>query len=73
MREMLVDNGVLPAVDASKLRIAPQQGEDLGARLQSAFAEAFAAEYDHVVVVGSDQPIIPAEYLTEAFCCTATV
>jgi rSAM/selenodomain-associated transferase 1 len=43
-----------------------QRGETLGARLAAVFAELFAAGASGVVVINSDSPAIPAEYLEEA-------
>jgi rSAM/selenodomain-associated transferase 1 len=45
----------------------PQHGGGLGERLRTAFDEAFAAGFDHVVVVGSDLPDLSAEHLRAAF------
>lgn len=67
MRELFVNNHTLSESAASELRILPQRGQDLGERLQNAFAESFAAGFHRVVAVGSDQPFIPTEYVLEAF------
>jgi rSAM/selenodomain-associated transferase 1 len=44
-----------------------QRGDHLGARLGSAFADLFAAGASSVVIVGSDSPALPAEYVGQAF------
>jgi uncharacterized protein len=44
----------------------PQCGENLGERMENAFAEAFAAGFDRVVIVGSDLPGLSADLLREA-------
>ena len=44
-----------------------QQGGDLGERLAGVFADLFAAGAGAVVVVGSDSPALPPEYLEQAF------
>ena len=44
-----------------------QQGGGLGERLAGVFADLFAAGAGAVVVVGSDSPALPSEYLEQAF------
>ena len=44
-----------------------QQGEDLGARMLSTFARQFSAGYEKVVIIGSDSPTLPLEYIEQAF------
>ncbi|MEZ4219127.1 MAG: TIGR04282 family arsenosugar biosynthesis glycosyltransferase [Myxococcota bacterium] len=44
-----------------------QRGRDLGARMQTAIAEAAAAGCERVVLRGSDSPALPAARLAEAF------
>lgn len=49
-----------------------QQGPDLGARIQHAFEETFAAGYTRVVLIGSDlYELYPAD-LEAAFACLET-
>jgi hypothetical protein len=45
----------------------PQSGRDLGLRMKNAFSQAFNEGFDSVVVIGSDTPDLPAEYLELAF------
>jgi rSAM/selenodomain-associated transferase 1 len=45
----------------------PQAEGDLGARMQDAFARAFAAGAERVVIVGSDLPALSAALLRRAF------
>jgi rSAM/selenodomain-associated transferase 1 len=45
----------------------PQAEGDLGARMEDAFARAFAAGAERVVIVGSDLPDVSAELLRRAF------
>lgn len=52
-----------PSVFSKKL----QQGKSLGARMQFAFEEAFAAGYKEVLIIGSDCPDITPEIIEEAF------
>lgn len=44
-----------------------QRGSDLGARMCNAFAECFAEGLPLVVIVGSDIPDLPKEFIREAF------
>jgi rSAM/selenodomain-associated transferase 1 len=45
----------------------PQRGVGLGERLAGVFTDLFAAGAGAVVVVNSDSPALPAEYLEQAF------
>ncbi len=47
--------------------VRAQQGEGLGARMQQAFLDGFAAGYERLVIVGTDHPTLPTAYLEEAF------
>lgn len=47
--------------------LIPQQGVDLGERLESSFRVLFQQGYDRVAAVSTDSPDLPAEYLKEAF------
>jgi uncharacterized protein len=44
-----------------------QRGEDLGARMHNIVADIAAKDYRHVVIVGSDLPVFPSNFLEEAF------
>lgn len=48
-------------------RLVPQEGLDLGARLEHTFRVLFAQGYDRVAAVSTDSPDLPPEYLREAF------
>lgn len=48
-------------------RYLPQADADLGARMQDAFARAFADGAERVVIVGSDLPEVSAPLLRRAF------
>lgn len=52
---------------AGRLQLVPQEGADLGARLENAFRVLFQQGYDRVAAVSTDSPDLPAEYLQEAF------
>jgi len=45
----------------------PQQGEDLGERMKNCFMEALAMNFKRVVLIGSDIPDLPLEFIEEAF------
>ncbi|MBG3875796.1 glycosyltransferase [Desulfovibrio oxamicus] len=44
----------------------PQQGDDLGERMRTALADAYAAGYERAVVLGSDIPDFPHELAQKA-------
>nr|MBA2335161.1 TIGR04282 family arsenosugar biosynthesis glycosyltransferase [Blastocatellia bacterium] len=44
----------------------PQRGSDLGLRLDAAIAEAFEMGFWPVIVIGTDSPTLPPEYLAQA-------
>ena len=48
--------------------LVPQQGADLGARMATAFDEAFGRGARRVAVIGSDVPWVCREIVREAFC-----
>ncbi len=52
---------------APDFNLWPQQGDDLGARLDNLLAAALAAGAGQAVVMDSDSPTLPASILTEAF------
>ncbi len=45
----------------------PQTGEDLGERMKNAFVEAISMNFKRVVLIGSDIPDLPLEFIEEAF------
>jgi len=45
----------------------PQRGESLGERMKNGFIEAFAMNFKRVVIIGSDIPDFPLEFIEEAF------
>ena len=45
----------------------PQQGGHLGERMKNAFIEALAMNFKRVVLIGSDIPNLPLEFIEEAF------
>ncbi len=47
--------------------LVPQEGSDLGARLENTFRTLFRQGYHRVAAVSTDSPDLPPEYLREAF------
>ena len=45
----------------------PQKGEDLGERMKNGFIDAFAMNFKRVVLIGSDIPDLPLEFIEKAF------
>ena len=52
---------------APDFALHPQQGDDLGARLDNLLSAALAAGARHAVVMDSDSPTLPASYLADAY------
>jgi rSAM/selenodomain-associated transferase 1 len=44
-----------------------QQGKDLGERMEKAFRVLFSKDYKKIVLIGSDIPTVPFEYIQQAF------
>jgi uncharacterized protein len=51
----------------ARVRVLPQRGADLGARMEGAFRKCFAMGYREVVVIGTDTPWMGAERVRRAF------
>jgi hypothetical protein len=47
--------------------LRPQVGADLGARLDHALTQCLSDGFAHAVIMDSDSPTLPAEYLAQAF------
>jgi rSAM/selenodomain-associated transferase 1 len=45
----------------------PQTGENLGERMKNGFVEAISMSFKRVVLIGSDIPDLPLEFIEEAF------
>ncbi len=45
----------------------PQIGENLGEKMKNAFVEAFSMNFKRVLLIGSDIPDLPLEFIDEAF------
>lgn len=53
---------------APGLPLLPQHESCLGGRLEAAFAALSALGYENRVVIGTDAPDLPLEFIEEAFC-----
>lgn len=45
----------------------PQQGNDLGQRMENSFRQAFRYGFEKAVLIGSDLPGLPSHFLVKAF------
>lgn len=62
------DAGELPDdLKSGSFRVVPQEGRELGERLTRLFEQGFAANYDQIVIVGSDTPHLPPAFLVDAW------
>ncbi len=51
----------------SEFKHFPQKGDNLGSRLSNAFDYVFSQESNKVIVLGSDSPTLPTDFVNEAF------
>jgi rSAM/selenodomain-associated transferase 1 len=51
----------------ARVRVLPQRGADLGARMENAFRKCFRTGYREVAVIGTDTPWMGTERLRRAF------
>ena len=58
---------VPPALVPDGISLHAQRGDGLGARMLSAFVEAFVAGYERAVVLGADHPTLPLAFVERAF------
>jgi hypothetical protein len=58
---------VFAQLTRGRFGLVPQEGADLGARLENTFRELFGRGYDRVAAVSTDSPDLPPEILREAF------
>jgi len=52
--------------DECALEIFSQVGNDLGEKMANAFQARFAEGYERVVIIGSDSPSLPVDYIEQA-------
>ena len=50
----------------------PQQGDDLGQRMRNGFINMFDKNCQRVIIIGSDSPDLPGEFIDEAFSSLKT-
>jgi len=50
----------------SSYRYVPQKGNDLGERMKNSFSHAFAEGFRRVILIGSDSPDLPGDFLSTA-------
>lgn len=56
-----------PAWLPAGIEVCVQRGEGLGARMQQAFLESFAAGATRLVIIGTDHPTLPLAFVEAAF------
>lgn len=47
--------------------LTPQKGQGLGQRMKNAFLHAFENDFNRVIIIGSDSPDLPSEFIDQAF------
>ena len=52
---------------APDFELVPQNGHDLGSRLDHALTDYLSKGYERVVIMDSDSPTLPSAYLSQAF------
>jgi rSAM/selenodomain-associated transferase 1 len=50
----------------------PQKGDNLGQRMKRSFIDAFANNFEQAIIIGSDSPDLPLDYINEAFSSLKT-
>ena len=55
------------ALAPSAYHLSPQQGDDLGARMASAFGAMRRAGYKNIILIGGDLAPVPRDYFAAAF------
>lgn len=50
-----------------QLKLMDQQGSNLGERMQNAMAEVHRQGFDRMVIIGTDSPTLPMEFIQQAF------
>lgn len=53
--------------DELGIRLLAQQGQDLGERMKNAMGLLLKDGFDRVVIIGSDSPTLPVEYIVDGF------
>ena len=58
---------LMEQIGPSCFHLFPQQGDDLGARMDAVFERLFQIGHKSIVLVGGDLPPIPLRFFTEAY------
>ncbi len=61
----------MSAVVGEKYVLVSQQGRDLGERMGHVFIQLFAEAFQEIIMIGTDAPDLPAEFVVEAFSALA--
>lgn len=61
------DPFLLEIADKYKMVSFNQRGDDLGEKIVNAFRDIFKKGYSRVILIGSDSPTIPKEFIRRAF------
>ncbi len=61
------DPFLIEVAEKSSMKTFNQRGADLGQKLNNAFKDLFKKGYSEVVIIGSDSPTIPNDYIKKAF------
>ena len=61
----------MSAVVGEKYVLVPQRGRDLGERMGQVFIQLFAEAFQEIIMIGTDAPDLPAEFVVEAFSALA--
>ncbi len=61
------ERGYFAKFENNKFTLLAQKGENLGEKMFNAFQFAFANNSDAVVMIGTDSPTFPAEFINRAF------
>jgi rSAM/selenodomain-associated transferase 1 len=59
--------GEFARLTSGRFQLVPQEGADLGARLENTFRVLFQQGYERVAAVSTDSPDLPVHYLIDAF------
>jgi uncharacterized protein len=59
--------GLMEQLAPPCFQLLPQEGEDLGARMQGVFSALFALGHSHLLLIGGDLPPVPMSFFEEAY------
>ncbi len=64
---LYITGALPPNIPLCGATIRSQCGDELGARMQHAFSETSAEGYQQIVIIGTDHPTLPSEFIQDAF------